>query len=59
MSRSYRAVLHDNRIEWVDPPPTLFGPTLVEINFFYSDSDEDLPNRASDAARQLPGRDDD
>jgi hypothetical protein len=31
MNQSYHATLLGDRLEWIDPPPALDGPTLVEI----------------------------
>jgi hypothetical protein len=31
MLRTYRAVLHGDRVEWIDPPPQTSGPTPVHI----------------------------
>jgi hypothetical protein len=35
MQRTYRAILHGSRIEWIDDPPELSGPTRVETPSFH------------------------
>jgi len=31
MARAYKAILHGDRVEWIDPPPYRRDPTRISI----------------------------
>jgi hypothetical protein len=54
MNPSYRAILHGDRLEWIDPPPALDGPTLVEITILRpAETEEERRARGRRAAEAL------
>jgi hypothetical protein len=53
MSQSYRAILTGNRLDWIDPPPALQGPTLVEITILHPETEEERRQFAVDALTEL------
>ena len=53
MQRIYRATLHENRVSWIDDPPTLNAPTLVEITFLVDETEAERRERGRRAAEAL------
>lgn len=55
MARTYRAMLINGRIEWVDPPPRAKEPTPVHITVVggVSDTDTGRGKAMADALRRL------
>ena len=53
MNPSYRATLPGDRVEWIDPPPPLQGPVLVEVTFLHRETEEERRARGRRAAQAL------
>lgn len=49
MSRTYRAILHDDRVEWLDQPPEQADARQVHITVL----DESVPESPSDRGRTM------
>jgi hypothetical protein len=53
MQPSYRAVLRGDRVEWIDPPPSLEGDTEVLITLLQPESEDERRARGRRAAAAL------
>jgi hypothetical protein len=53
MPQTYRAILDGDRVEWIDSPPTLDGPTPVEITILRTETEEERRARGRRAAEAL------
>jgi hypothetical protein len=53
MRPSYRAVLRGDRVEWIDPPPSLEGDTEVLIMLLQPESEDERRARGRRAAAAL------
>ena len=49
MSRTYRAILHDDRVEWLEQPPQQADARQVHITVL----DESAPESPSDRGRMM------
>ena len=52
MNRAYKAILHGDRVEWLDGAPEAEGPLTVEINIIGESADE-LPDESSKPVSEL------
>ena len=53
MLRTYKAILHDNQIEWLEQPPEKSGTVQVYITVLDEPVPEPLPNRGQVMASAL------
>lgn len=53
MLRTYKAILHDNQIEWLEQPPEKSGTVQVYITVLDEPVPEPLPNRGRVMAEAL------
>lgn len=53
MQPSYRAVLRGDRVEWIDPPPSLEGDTEVLITLLQPESEDERRARGRRAVAAL------
>lgn len=53
MLRTYKAILHDNQIEWLEQPPEKSGTVQVYITVLDEPVPEPLPNRGREMAEAL------
>ena len=53
MLRTYKAILHDNQVEWLDQPPEQSGTVRVYITVLEEPAPELLPDRGRVMAQAL------
>ncbi len=53
MLRTYKAILHDNQVEWLEPPPEKPGTVQVYITVLEEPAPELLPKRGRVMAEAL------
>ena len=53
MLRTYKAILRDNQVEWLEPPPEKSGTVQVYITVLEEPAPEALPKRGQAMAEAL------
>ena len=53
MLRTYKAILHDNQVEWLEQPPEKYGAVQVYITVLEEPASEPLPKRGRLMAEAL------